>query len=110
MTSPAARVVFGQETATPRLSVTWTLDRVVWPELVTTYSQSTGAPTWICGPGAVSASSPFVYFLMRIADGCGSRSEERRVGREWRDAVSAGPLGGLVETVQRFSYCPGVVW
>src|SRR5436305_8464656 len=77
MTSPAARVVFGQETATPRLSVTWTLDRVVWPELVTTYSQSTGAPTWICGPGAVSASSPFVYFLMRMPEGCGCGSEEQ---------------------------------
>ena len=36
MVSPIAREVLGQETATPRLSVTWTLLSAVWPELVTT--------------------------------------------------------------------------
>src|SRR3954467_9683266 len=35
MVSPIARVLLGQATATPRLSVTWTLLRAAWPQLVT---------------------------------------------------------------------------
>ncbi len=54
--APGAKVVTGQVTTTPWLSVTITLDNSTLVLLVTTYSQVTALPTAIDGPGAASAS------------------------------------------------------
>ncbi len=65
--SPMARLVCGQETATPWSSATATLERSVLPVLVTTYVHVTVEPTATVGPGAASASWPLVAFSMSIA-------------------------------------------
>src|SRR5690349_2966587 len=52
MDSPAARVVFGQETATPLSSVTLTSVSVTLPVFLTTYCQVTALPTATEAPGA----------------------------------------------------------
>jgi len=65
--------VFGQETATPRSSVTLTPESVTSPRFVTWYCQRMGLPTGIVGPGGELASSPSVLFTIRIGGGASTK-------------------------------------
>src|SRR3954463_7139594 len=94
--SRGASEVRGHVTATPRSSVTATLESVSLPVLVTRYVHRTGSPTGTAGPGGASASLPLVSFWMSIAGAGGTRLTIVQVAIDSCVTVVLKPFGVVV--------------